>query len=67
MGFPCGSSGKESAWNMGDLGFIPGIGRSSGEGKSYPFQYSGLENSMDRGVQQATAHGVTKGWTQLSY
>jgi len=61
MGFPCGSSGKESAWNMGDLGFIPGIGRSSGEGESYPFQYSGLENSMD-----CIPHGVAKSWTQLS-
>ena len=46
-GFPCGSAGKESACNAGDLGWIPGLGRSPGEGKGYPFQYSGLENSMD--------------------
>ena len=45
-GFPCGSAGKESACNMGDLGSIPGLGRSPGEGKGYPLQYSGLENSM---------------------
>ena len=47
MGFPCGSAGKESACNAGDLGSIPGLGRSLGEGKGYPLQYSGLENSMD--------------------
>ena len=47
MGFPCGSAGKDSACNAGDLGSIPGLGRSPGEGKGYPFQYSGLENSMD--------------------
>ena len=47
LGLPCGSVGKESACNGGDLGSIPGLGRSPGEGKSYPFQYSGLENSMD--------------------
>uniref|UniRef100_A0AAA9SL86 Protein phosphatase 1 regulatory inhibitor subunit 2 n=1 Tax=Bos taurus TaxID=9913 RepID=A0AAA9SL86_BOVIN len=46
-GFPCGSAGKESACNVGDLVLIPGLGRSTGEGKGYPFQYSGLENSMD--------------------
>ena len=45
--FPCGSSGKESACNAGDLGCIAGLGRSPGEGKSYPRQYYGLENSMD--------------------
>ena len=45
-GFPCGSAGKESACNVGDLGSIPGLGRSPGNGKGYPFQYSGLENSM---------------------
>ena len=45
MGFPCGSAGKESACNAGDLGSIPGLGRSPGEGKGYPLQYSGLENS----------------------
>ena len=47
MGFPCGSAGKESACNAGDLGLIPGLGRSPGEWKGYPLQYSGLENSMD--------------------
>ena len=48
--FPCGSSGEESACNAGHLGSIPGLGRSPGEGKGYPLQYSGLENSMDRGL-----------------
>ena len=47
LGFPCGSAGKESACSVGDLGSIPGLGRSPGEGKGYPLQYSGLENSMD--------------------
>ena len=47
MGFPCGSAGKVSAHNAGDLGSIPGLGRSPGEEKGYPLQYSGLENSMD--------------------
>ena len=46
-GFPCGSAGKESACNEGDLGLIPGLGRSPGEGKGYPLQFSGLENSKD--------------------
>ena len=60
LGFPGGSAGKESSRNAGDLGFIPGLGRSSGEGNGYPLQYSGLENSMD-----CIAHGVTKSWTRL--
>ena len=47
LGFPCSSAGKESACNVGGLGLIPGLGRSTGEGKGYPLQYSGLENSMD--------------------
>ena len=47
MGFPCGSAGKESACNAGNLGSIPGLERSPEEGKGYPPQYSGLENSMD--------------------
>ena len=51
---------------MGDLGSIPGLGRSLGEGNGYPLQYSCLENSMDRGAWQATVHGVTKSWIQLS-
>ena len=46
-GFPCGSAGEESACNVGDLSSIPGLGRAPGEGKGYPLQYSGLENSMD--------------------
>ena len=46
---------------MGDLGSIPGLGRSLGEGNSSPLQYSGLENSVDRGAWQATVHGVAKG------
>ena len=51
---------KESACNAGDLGLIPGLGRSPGKGNSYPLQYSGLENSMDRGAWQATVHGVSE-------
>ena len=47
LGFPCGSAGKESTCNLGDLGLIPGLEDSPGEGKGYPLQYSGLENSMD--------------------
>ena len=62
MGFSYGSAAKESTCNAGDLGFIPGSGRSPGEGKGYPLQYSGLENSMDY-----TVHGVTKSRTRLSY
>ena len=46
-GFPCGSAGKESTCNAGDLSSIPRLGRCPGEGKGYPLQYSGLENSMD--------------------
>ena len=61
LGFLCGSAGKESACNAGDLASIPGLGRSPGDGKGYPRQYSGLENSMD-----CIVHGVTKSWTQLS-
>ena len=47
LGFPGGSAGKESTWNVGYLGSIPGLGRSHGEGKDYPLQYSGLENTKD--------------------
>ena len=50
LGFPCGSAGKESTCNVGDLGSIPGLGRSPGEGKGYPLQYSGLENSTDNSM-----------------
>ena len=49
LGFPGGSDGKESACNVGDLGLIPGLGRSPEEGNGYPLQYPGLENSMNRG------------------
>ena len=63
MGFPAGSDSKEYACNAGDLGSIPGLGRSPGEGSGYPLQYSGLENSMDGGVWQATVHGVAKSQT----
>ena len=57
LGFLCGSAGKESACNEGDLGLIPGLGTSPGEGKGYPLQYSGLEDSMD-----CIVHGVAKSW-----
>ena len=60
LGFPCSSFGKESACSAGDLGLIPGLGRSSGEGNGNLLQYSCLENPMDRGVWQATVHGVTR-------
>ena len=60
---PGGSDGKESACNAGDLGLSPGSGRSPGEGNGNPLQYSGLENSMDRGAWWATVHGVTKSRT----
>ena len=53
MGFPCGSTDKESACNVGDLGLIPGLGKSSGEGKGFPLQYSGPENSMNCGTSLA--------------
>ena len=66
MGFPGGSDGKESACNAGDPDSIPELGRSPGEGKGYPLQYSGLENSMDRGAWQATVHGNAKSWKGLS-
>ena len=55
LGFPCGSAGKESSCNAGDLGLIPGLGRSPGEGKGCRPQYSGLENFMD-----CIAHDTTE-------
>ena len=64
--FPGSSEGKASAYNAGDLGSIPGSGRSPGEGNGNPFQYSCLENPMDRGAWGATVHGVTKSRTRLS-
>ena len=64
--FPGGSDGKASAYNVGDPGSIPGLGRSPGEGNGNPLQYSCLENSMDGGDWWATVHGVTKSRTRLS-
>ena len=64
--FPGGFVGKESAHNPGDPGSIPGWGRYPGEGNGNPFQYSCLENSMDRGAWEATVHEVTKSRTRLS-
>ena len=65
-GFPGGSNGKESAYNAGAMGSIPGLGRSPGEGNGSPLQYSCLENPMNREAWQATVHGVAKTWTRLS-
>ena len=64
-GFPGGSDGKESACSVGDLGLIPGSGRSPREGNGNPLQYSCLENPMDGGAWQATVQGVTKSRTRL--
>ena len=61
FGFPCGSAGKESACNEGDLGLIPGLGRAPGKWKGYPLQYSSLQNSM-----HCIVHGVQKTQTQMS-
>ena len=61
LGFPCGSAGKESACNAGELGSIPGLGKSPGEEKGYLLQYSGLGNPRD-----CIVHGVTKSRTLLS-
>ena len=61
LDFSGDSTSKESACNVGDLGLIPGLGRSPGEGNSYPLQYSGLENSVG-----CIIHGVAKSQTQLS-
>ena len=57
---------KKPPANAGDLGSIPALGRSPGEGNGYPLQCSCLENSMDRGAWRVTAHGITKSWPQLS-
>ena len=67
LGFPGGSAGKESAHNVGDLGSIPGLGSSPGEGKGYPLQHSGLENPMDcavHGVAESdtTERGIWRKW-----
>ena len=66
MGFLGGPDGKESACSAGDLGLIPGLGRSLGEENGNPPQYSCLENPMDRGTWHATVRGVAKSRTQLS-
>ena len=66
LGFPGGSEVKASACNAGDLGLIPGSGRSPGRGNGNPLQYSCLENSMDGEALWATVHGVAKSLTQLS-
>ena len=66
VGFPGDSNGKESACNAGDLGSIPGLGRSPGEGNGSPLQYPCPENPMDRGAWRATVSGAAKSQTQLS-
>ena len=66
LSFPGGSDGKEAACSEGDLGSIPGLGRSPREGNGNPLQYPCLENSMDEKAWQATVHGVIKSWPQLS-
>ena len=58
LGFSCGSDGKKSTYNVGDLDSMPGLGRTPGEGKGYPLQHSGLENSMD-----CIVHGAGNGQT----
>ena len=62
LGFPGGTAGKESSCSAGDLGSIPGLERSPGEGNGYLLQYSGLENATD-----CTVHGVSKSRTRLGY
>ena len=64
--FPGGSPGKESIYNAGNLGSIPGLGRSSGEGNGDPLQYSCLENLMDRRAWWTRVQGIAKSWTRLS-
>ena len=66
LGHPRWLNGNESACNTGDLGSIPGLGRSPGEGNDNPLQYSCLENPMDREAWWATVHGIAKNQTQLS-
>ena len=63
MSFPGGLNDKESSWDVGDLGLIPGLARFPGERNGYSLQYSGLENSMDRGAWWATVHGTAKNGT----
>ena len=66
LGFPCGSAGKESTCNVGELGLMPGLGRSLGEGKGYTLQYSGLENSMDCRAHEITESDTTE-WLAPQY
>ena len=66
MRLPCGSEGKASAYSAGDLGSIPGSGRSPGEGNGNPLQYSCLENPMDSGAWRATVHEVAESQTRLN-
>ena len=66
VGFPGGSEVKASACKAGDMGSVPGSGRSPGEGNGNPLQYSCLENPIDRGPWWATVHGVAKSQTRLS-
>ena len=63
MDFPGGSDGKASAYNMGDSGSTPGLGRSPAVGNGNPLQYSCLDNSVDKEARQATVHGVAKSKT----
>ena len=66
MGFPDRSVSKESTCNVGDLGSIPGLGSSPGEGNGNTLQYSCLENTTDRGTSQVVVHGLAKSRTGLS-
>ena len=66
VGVPGGSEGKESACNVGDLGSIPGLGRSPGEGNGNPLQYCCLENPNGQKTWWATVHMITMSWTRLS-
>ena len=66
MGFPGGTMVKNPPVNTGDMGLIPVLGRSPGEGSENPPKYSCLGNPMDRGACRVTEHGVVKSWTQLS-
>ena len=66
VGFPGGSDGKESACHTGDLGSVPGLGRSPEGGHGNPLQYSRLENPMDRGAWQAAVHGVAQSWAAVT-
>ena len=66
LGFPCGSAGKESTCNTGDLGSIPGLGRSPGEGKGYSLQYSGLENPMNCHMESMGSQRVGHDWATFT-